>query len=915
MTDKKRSHNKLQHERLARGWTQEQVAEQLGVDARTVRRWESGHAVRPINIAGLTQLFGKSAKELAIVEESYAETDDQLPLPSTEEIHAPTPVIDTQEVADASHAQRPSGATGTLPLPATSLIGRADEIATITYLLGRQDIRLLTLTGPGGTGKTRLAIQVAAELKDQFANGVFFVNLAPIRDPAIVPNTIARALGIWDEGEQSQLESLQAYIQTKQMLLLLDNFEQVVSAASQLSALLTTCPQLKLLVTSREILQVRAEYEFPVSPLTLPDTTPLDSDLPDPTTLAHNPAVALFIQRAQAVKPGFALTTANSAAIAKICVRLDGLPLAIELAAARIKLLSPQSLLARLEQEFLLSMRGARDAPPRHQTLRNTIAWSYDLLNDEEKPLFRRLAVFSGGCTLPAIEAIYTALGEDASLVLEGIGSLIDKSLLLSVQQGEEEEYRYVMLETIREYGLEVLTTTQEIATISRIHALCYLDLAEQAEPELIGPQQALWLERLEREHNNLRAAQHWFFEQGETDRYREMALRLGGALRQFWDLHGHRIEETKFLEQALAAPGEVSPIVRARALDTIVALAIHHSDHDRAIAFCLDNLALCRQHNDTRGIALCLYRLGEIAWAMGSLTQARVLEEAALALFKAMDDKWGMASSIEMLASAALDQGAYSEARALLDESLALWRRGSNDWGLAYSLWLLGSVLLYSEGDLAGARALLEESLTFNRKLGHKASLSYPLITLGFVLFFQGEIDEAYARFTEALTNSREMGDRRGITIGLYGLGWIAFSRGDYEKARQLYEESLAMLRKLNHMWIIATCLEALASAVAAQGQLTQAAQLWGAAHALRETMGSPIPPVVSPVYEQAKAVLREQIGEETFKGYWSAGGEMVSEQILLLQNLDGLFTQTLLDTQPSKLVTIAQPQILNGK
>src|SRR5437588_809855 len=375
-----------------------------------------------------------------------------------------------------------------LPVQFTPLIGREQEVAAVQNLLHRENVRLVTLTGPGGTGKTRLGLQVAAELCDLFPDGVYFVNLALINDPAFVVPAIAQTLGLRQVAGQFLLERLKGELQQKQLLLVLDNFEQIVSAAPQLVDLLAACPSLKLLVTSREVLRVRSEHEFAVPPLAVPD--PLH--LPELAVVSHYAAVALFTQRAQAINPAFQVTPANARTIAEICVRLDGLPLAIELAAARVKLFPPQALLARLDQRLQVLTSGTRDAPVRQQSLRNTIAWSYDLLNAEEQRLFRRLSAFVGGCTLQAIEAVCVALDKsnEAGRVLDGVASLIDKSLLQQTEQ-EGEEPRLVMLETIREYGLEALETSGEMEAARLAHAAYYLRLSQQAEPKLEGAQQA----------------------------------------------------------------------------------------------------------------------------------------------------------------------------------------------------------------------------------------------------------------------------------------------------------------------------------------------------------------------------------------------------------------------------------------
>jgi len=447
-----------------------------------------------------------------------------------------------------------------LPIQPTPFIGREKEVDAVHHLLLREDVRLVTLTGPGGVGKTRMALHVAEQLRAHFADGVWFVSLAPISDPDLVIPTIAQTLGLWEAGERSLLEQLQVFLRERQVLLLLDNFEQVVRAAMHVANLLTICSHLKVLVTSREVLHVRAEREFPVPTLSLPDP----KRLPDLVALSQYEAVALFIQRAQAARPEFQVTNANAPVVAEICVRLDGLPLAIELAATRIKLLPLQALLTRLGQRLQLLTSSARDVPAHQQTLRNTIQWSYDLLDAQEQQLFCRLSVFVSGCTLEAVEAISAALGNATLPVLDGVVSLIDKNLLQQTAQ-EREEIRLLMLETIREYGWEALAERQEREAIQAAHAAYYLALAEEAERALGGPQQLLWLERLEREYDNLHAALHWLRLQGSRveggGEAAEQALRLETALSWFWIMRGYQNDGRRRprplfldLEEALSA-------------------------------------------------------------------------------------------------------------------------------------------------------------------------------------------------------------------------------------------------------------------------------------------------------------------------------------------------------------------------
>ena len=623
-----------------------------------------------------------------------------------------------------------------------------------------------------------------------------------------------------------------------------------------------------MLVTSRERLHVRGEHEFAVPPLALPDP----EHLPDLKALSQYEAVALFLERAQATKPDFQLALTNARALAEICARLDGLPLAIELAAARVKLLPPQTLLARLDQRLQVLASGARDMPARHQTLRDTIAWSYNLLNAQEQCLFRRLAVFLGGCPLEAVEAMSIALGDTDAAVLEGMASLLDKSLLQRTQR-EGQEPRFEMLETVREYGLERLKESGEAEVIQRVHAHYYLALAEAAEAELRGTNEKAWLGRLELEHQNLRAALNWAIAQGGEEI--ETALRLASALWPFWRAHGHLSEGRKILEQVLAHSKAALPAQRAKVLNAAGVLAGLQGSYEQAERLCGESLAIFRELGDQQGMASSLNFLAQVATWKSNYAQAHVLGGEALTIFRELGDQLGLVATLSTLAMASLNEGDYVQTHAFAEESLMCSTALGNAEGIARSLWLL-AVGSLSQGDTPKAHALLLESQALSKELDDKRGIADTLVILAYIAFWRGEHERMRALLEEALTLHKAVGDRRGMALGLYGQGWLALSQGEYTLARSQFEESLTILMSLGHQWFAILCLEGLAATASAQGHLLHAARVWGAAAALRQRLRASAPPVLERTYERMVVKVRTQLGEEAFDTVWAQGQAM---------------------------------------
>jgi predicted ATPase/class 3 adenylate cyclase len=608
------------------------------------------------------------------------------------------------------------GRATNLPAQPTPLVGRSRELEAVRTLLLDEDTRMVTLTGPGGTGKTRLALQVAADLVDEFPGGVYGVLLAPIAHPDVVPLEVARVLGVEETPTLSIAEALKAALANRRTLILFDNFEHVGAAAALLADLHGACPGLKTLVTSREPLRIAAERQYPVPPLGLPEKTDVSSAL----EAAEYEAVMLFVERARAVRPDFALTDETASIVAEICERLDGLPLAIELAAAWSKVLPPAALLRRLERRLELPATRSADVPARQSTLRQAIAWSYDLLSDEERRLHARLSVFVGGCTVEAAERVATPDGEPD--VLEGIASLVDRSLLRESEDAEGEP-RFTMLATIREYAREHLRETGEEEDFLRRHALEFTRFAEEADAGLRAGEQLLWFSRLEAEHDNLRTA----LDSSAANRDDQTALRLGGALGWFWYAHGHALEGCSRLTDLLARTESAPEELRARPMYALGVLLDQRGEPERAADLIERSLAVFRKHGERERVGAALNSLGLIKRGLGDLEAARSLLEESIALRRELGDEPRTASALSNLGVVAFEQGDLDEAEARFTETIALDRTHGNEWGLAAALDNLAAVAL-ERGDHEHARDLVREALDAAQRVGDREVIAFAL-------------------------------------------------------------------------------------------------------------------------------------------------------------------------------------------
>jgi len=838
----------LRRHRDDAGLTQEELAERAGLTPEAIGLLERGERRRPqaYTVRKLGDGLGLTAGDRARFE-AAARLGRAQPAPPS----SPTP-------------------RRTLPEQPTPLIGREREVAAVATLLGEGRARLLTLTGPGGVGKTRLALQVATELATVYPHGVWLVELAALAEPALVAQTVAATLGVREEAERPLVDTLIDDIGDRRLLLVLDNCEHLVAVCAALAAaLLRACPGARLLATSREGLMVAGETTYRVPSLAVPDPRRPSP----PGDLLRYAAVRLFVDRARLRRPAFALALGNAGAVSRICARLDGIPLALELAAARIGALPVGDIADRLDDCVRVLAGGPRTALPRQQTLRASLDWSYGLLAEPERTLLRRLSVFAGGWTLEAAEAACAGEGIEEEDVLTLLAHLVDKSLVhLENGDGDENgDARYRLLEVVRQYGQGKLRAADEEDAARDRHAAWCVALARQAEPKLTGPEQAAWLERLEAENDNLRAALRWDLREGGGEGGSAAGVQLAGLLWRFWDMRGLLTEGRGWLQAALARDAAPAAI---------------------------------------RGPALT--GAANLAWTQGDYQQAMDLSAQSVAMQRELGRTPALADALNSLGNVMRKVGEYARARALFEESLTVQREMGRTRGAAIAIGNLGLVAL-DQGDDERATGLLRESLALHRALGDRRIVAILLTNLGQLANWRGDHAQAVTLHQEGLALRRDIGDTRTIPISLSSLGGVAEARGDYRGARSLYEESLVLFLAMDDQEGIATCLEGMARSIAARaldagdppspddpsspdnppspdewerrdamGALRQAARLFGAAAAVRERSAAPLPPRERAQHDRHAVSVRAALGDDVFGAAQADGRAMPREQVI---------------------------------
>lgn len=879
----------LKIERELRGWSQAKVAEAVGTNTRTVIRWEQRQTrPYPYYRERLCMLFGKTAWELGLLEDAE-ETADMF-------LHEQT--VSHQSVIPIQTLSQPSPACPAIPcqfwkVPSNPLplLGRTREMEEIKGLL--KSARLLTLVGAAGVGKTRLSIQLAHEVRHLFPDGVCFVSLTAAGAPEQVMPLIARDLEL-QSGSGPADERVQELLCEKEWLLVLDNFEQVIQATPELERLLTNCPGVKVLATSRAVLHLPSEYQYRLFPLPVPDLQ-LHSDS---STVAQSPAVQLFLQRARTLQPMFQVTESNAAAVAKICARLDGLPLAIELAAARVNLFPPHALLPRLSRNLHILTKRLPAQPERLQTLSNMIAWSYSLLDTQTQRWFRLLSLFVGGFTVEAAEALFSAvIGTEKcglSSALDGLDELIDQSLLqpvIPVDAGEEP--RLQMLETIREFGHERLLESDDRAFAQEAHASYYLKLAEAAAQDMEGPHQRKWLERLDQEHGNLQAAMEWMLAPENLISTRErvackqvMALRLVIALRRFWERRGYLSEGLRWVEQVLQASAEseakvTPPLARAYLFAALLCTRLGRLD--RAEMLVERGIISASVLNDKLCLAQALRVAGWVAHQRGQGEYAFACYEQSLALLKELDDRKEITETMLNMAYFLQTRGDFKQACSLFEEVLGRQRALHNSMGIYSAIYQLAQVLFCAEEHppLQRIHILLQEGLALAQEVGDWHVGAGLKGLLGWVLFSEGRLLGARELVEECLRFFRdESQEIYGHYLAL--LGEILLMQGEEVAAQSLFEESMAVGKKLDEKTeIAAVALEGMARLAQRQGHHSRAVRLWAKAVRRREEINVPLIPREHPSRERSLDQLRTLLGEQIFADLWEEGRVLSLDEV----------------------------------